>query len=165
MPAALAYRAPMQDFRKLLVWRRAHRLALWARRAAMAIPRGSYGSLKLQLIRAAESIPNNIVEGCGADTPPEFARFLGISIRSSSEVEYLLLLARDAGAMRPRPFRVLTEEVVSVRKMLFGLRRVVLAADAANGAPSSEKLDAPERPTEGKNPSPDDSGPTTDDSD
>lgn len=42
------------------------------------------------MIRAAESITTNIVEGCGAATRREFARFLDISIKSTSELEYQL---------------------------------------------------------------------------
>jgi four helix bundle protein len=39
------------------------------------------------MLRAAESIPFNIVEGCGAHTRKDFARFLDISIKSSLELE------------------------------------------------------------------------------
>jgi four helix bundle protein len=78
----------MQDFRKLLVWGRAHALALGIRRVARAFPRTDYGSLRTQMIRAADSIAANIVEGCGAATRKEFARFLDISIKSAIELEY-----------------------------------------------------------------------------
>ena len=116
----------VQDFTKLKVWERAHAHAINVRRATRVIPRIGYASLKSQIIRSAESIPFNIVEGCGAESPREFARFLDISIKSSSELEYQLLLARDNGVLHARQWRELTRETVEIRRMLCGLRRRVL---------------------------------------
>jgi len=84
----------MQNFRDLHVWERAHLFALAIRRASRGFPRRGYAELKSQIVRAAESIPSNIVEGCGAATRKEFARFLDIAIKSTSEVEYDLILQR-----------------------------------------------------------------------
>ena len=64
----------MQDFRQLLVWKRAHAFALNIRRATQAMPRTGYTDLKSQMTRAAQSIVDNIVEGCGAASRLEFAR-------------------------------------------------------------------------------------------
>ena len=77
----------MQSFRRLLVWQRAHALALDARRITRSFPRSGYSALKSQLARSAESIPSNIAEGCGAATNREFSRFLDIAIKSTSELE------------------------------------------------------------------------------
>src|SRR5215210_6613656 len=61
-----AYRGQMQDFRRLLVWQRAHAFVLDTHRAIDAMPRTGHAELKAQLRRASESIANNIVEGCAA---------------------------------------------------------------------------------------------------
>lgn len=117
----------MQDFRKLLVWRRAHELTLAVRRAVRRhFPRRGCGKLIDQLTRAADSIPENIAEGCGAATNREFGRFLDMAIKSENETEYELLLSRDCGLLPAREWRVLSNEVVEVRKMTFGLRRRVI---------------------------------------
>jgi len=71
----------MQDFRKLVVWQKAHAFALEIRRVTEGFPR----ELRDQIRSAAESIVNNIVEGCGASSRKEFARYLDISIKSASE--------------------------------------------------------------------------------
>jgi four helix bundle protein len=93
------------------------------------------------MIRAAESIAFNIVEGCGARGNKEFARFLDISIKSSSELEYQLQLARDYGVLSKRDWHSLTSEVIEVRKMLCGLRRAILAADgSAKPAAATESV-------------------------
>ena len=119
----------MQDYHELRVWQKAHALAIAIRKVSRTFPKGGYTRLKMQLVDAAESIPGNIVEGCGAPTQKEFARFLGISIKSSSETEYWLLLARDHGILREQTWQYLTDEVTDVRRMLYGLRTKVLAAE------------------------------------
>ena len=116
----------MQDFRRLLVWQRAHAFALDARRATNTFPRVGYADLRSQIRRAAESIASNIVEGCGAATRKEFARYLDIAVKSSSEVEYQLQFAYDVGVLRYDLWRRLSAEVVEIRKMLVVLRRRVL---------------------------------------
>jgi len=120
----------MQDFRQLLVWKRAHAFALNVRRAVQDMPRTGYADLKSQITRAAQSIVDNIVEGCGAASRIEFARYLDISIKSTSEVDYQLELARDLGVMSPDVWKPLAKEVIEIRKMLSALRRSILAAAA-----------------------------------
>ena len=112
----------MQDFRQLLVWKRAHAFALNIRRATQAMPRTGYTDLKSQMTRAAQSIVDNIVEGCGAASRLEFARYVDISIKSTSEVDYQLELARDLGVMSHDVWKPLAREVIEIRKMLSALR-------------------------------------------
>ena len=76
---------------------------------------------------AAESVPTNIVEGCGTTSQAEFARFLEISIKSSCELQYQLQLARDYGILPQRLWEHLTEATTEVRRMLCGLRAKVRA--------------------------------------
>ena len=121
--------AGMQDYRKLLVWRKAHALVLNVRKSSQRFPRSGYGPLKLHLNRSAESIPFNIVEGCGASSRKEFARYLSISIKSTNETEYQLKLARDYCVLTPVDWNFLSDETAAVRKMLCGLRKKVLDAD------------------------------------
>ncbi len=118
----------MQDYRKLRVWRKAHELALAVRRASNGLPRTGYASLRNQITRSAESIPFNIVEGCRASTSRELARFLDISIKSTTELEYQLKLASDYGAVDEAEGKTLSAEVIDTRRMLCGLRAKVLAS-------------------------------------
>jgi len=74
------------------------------------------------------SIPTNIVEGTGQESGKEFCRFLSIAVKSSSELEYHLILAHDLGAMTRSNFESLSAQVVEVRKMLYALRSRVLAS-------------------------------------
>jgi len=115
----------VQDFRRLLVWQRAHELVLAVRRGVRKFPRSERGSLKFQIVNAAESIAFNIVEGCGTRTAKDFARFLDMSIKSACELEYQLQLAVDCGAVPKPVWEPLTAETVEIRRMLCGLRRKV----------------------------------------
>ena len=121
----------MQNFRRLRVWERAHQFALEVRKVTQSFPRAGYGELKAQWVSAAESIVTNIVEGTGAVTRKEFARYLDIAIKSASEVEGQLQLALDHGIILPITWHALSDEAVQIRRMLIGLRRAVLDADRA----------------------------------
>ncbi|MEO7648268.1 MAG: four helix bundle protein [Gemmatimonadaceae bacterium] len=85
----------MQDYRKLRVHRKAHALMLAVKRATSRFPNRGYASLTNQMTTAAESVGFNIVEGCGAASQKDFARFLDISIKSTMELEYQLTVAMD----------------------------------------------------------------------
>ena len=115
----------MSDYRKLDVWGLAHALVLNVHAAAKEIHGAEFVSLKSQMTRAAMSVPTNLVEGCGQDSPREFGRFIKISLNSASELEYQLLLARDIQALEAEPFQSLTDQTVRVRKMLYGLLKSI----------------------------------------
>jgi four helix bundle protein len=79
-----------------------------------------------QLTTAAESIADNIVEGCGAASNKEFARFLDMSIKSANETEYHLLKARDLGLIREDEWQRLSAETIEIRKMIYAYRKKIL---------------------------------------
>ena len=111
------------DFKKLKVWQKAHTMALDVHRVAPQIRGAKHASLRSQLVRAAMSVPTNIVEGCGQQSPREFSRFLRIALNSTSELEYHILAARDLGAVREANSLTLISQAIEVRKMLYGLLR------------------------------------------
>jgi len=111
----------MQDFKKLLVWKKAHALVLNAYRAAGQIRGSLHQSLRSQLVRSAMSIPTNIVEGRAKRSEREFGRFLGYSLSSATELEYHLIVARDLGLMRESDVTSLLTQLIEVRRMLHGL--------------------------------------------
>ena len=113
----------MSDFKNLVVWQKAHALALHAHRVAMGIRRTHDSALRGQIIRAAMSIPANIVEGRRQDSEREFARFLRIALNSGYELEYHLIVARDIAAISEADSASLLRELIEVRKMIHGLLR------------------------------------------
>ena len=113
----------MSDYRKLLVWQKAHALALDAHRTAARIRGSQYAPFRSQIIRSALSIPANIVEGREQKSDAGFARFLRIALGSASELEYHLTAAHEADALSTVDYQRLLKQVVEVRRMLHGLIR------------------------------------------
>jgi len=109
------------NFKKLRVCRMAHALALNADRFATAIRGADYRALRMQINRAAMSIPTNIVEGRAKKTDRDFARFLGYALGSATELEYHVIVARDVRAISDADAASFVSQVVEVRKMLRGL--------------------------------------------
>ena len=113
----------MQNFRKLVVWQKSHRLTLGVYAESATLPKGIGWSLQSQLVRAATSVPANIAEGCGRAGDRDFRRFLRHSLGSACELEYHLLLARDLGFLAEPAYGPLSAQVVEVKRMLTGLIR------------------------------------------
>ena len=127
----------MRDFRTLKVWQRAHELTLEVSQLTKVMPRGERFGLTSQINRAAASISTNIAEGCGSQSDAEFAQFVRIAMRSASELEYQLLLARDLKLVRPDDCRRLGDQVMEVRRMLTGLLRRLVALPPSPAAEST----------------------------
>ncbi|MEX2109309.1 MAG: four helix bundle protein [Gemmatimonadaceae bacterium] len=123
------------------MWRRAHALALDAHRAATRIRGSQYASFRSQIIRAAMSIPANIVEGREQKTEAAFARFLRIALSSTSELEYHLIAARDIHTISKGEYLSLSSQVVQVRMMLHGLLRRL--SSPATSTPSKIETASP----------------------
>ncbi|MBA2304302.1 MAG: four helix bundle protein [Acidobacteria bacterium] len=111
----------MQDFRKLVVWRKAHAptLEVFALSAAFAKP-PYFGRLN-QILRAAVSVPAILAEGAGRNGDREFRRFVRIALGSASELEYHLLLARDLGLIPGATHDRVSSAAGEVKRMLSGL--------------------------------------------
>ena len=108
----------MRNFRELLVWQKAHELALEVYRDTKGFPADERFGLTVQLRRAASSVASNIAEGCGRGSDKDFARFLGIAAGSASEVEYQILLTRDLGYLSEEDYRRLNSHVNEVKRIL-----------------------------------------------
>ncbi|MEA2764750.1 MAG: hypothetical protein QOK07_1154, partial [Gemmatimonadaceae bacterium] len=108
----------VSDYRKLLVWKKGHALALNAHRVATNIRGNQYAAFRSQIIRAALSIPANIVEGREQKSEAAFARYLRIALASASELEYHLKAAHDIDVISKSDFTSLSAQVAEVRMML-----------------------------------------------
>ncbi len=111
----------MADFKRLEIWQRAHAMAMDVHRASGRMRGATHVSLRNQLVRAAMSVPTNIVEGRAQRTEPDFRRFLGYAVASLDEVEYHLIVARDIKAMKDPDFRSLLAQVTLIRKQTHAL--------------------------------------------
>lgn len=115
----------MQDFRKLQVWEKSHKLTLQVYQVTGSFPEQERYGLTSQMRRCAASIPANIAEGCGRDSPNDLARFLVIAAGSASELHYHLILAADLGLIEQATFESLENSVIEIKRMLIGfIKRV-----------------------------------------
>ena len=113
----------MGNFRKLRVWESALQIAVDSARVAARMPGARNAVLRDQLVRAAMSVPTNIVEGCSHASPREFARYLTYSLASANELEGHLQLAYDLKLIAEKDFKTILDRIVDVRMMLHGLLR------------------------------------------
>jgi four helix bundle protein len=109
----------MQDYRKLFVWQKAHRLTLdvYADAAKYLAHRPAW-ELRGQLHGAAISVPSNIAEGSGRGSNSDFRRFCFYSLGSVNELEYDLLLAKDLRFLPVGLHDSRAEQIQEVRRML-----------------------------------------------
>ena len=70
----------MQDFRKLSVWKKAHRLTLNVYELTSDFPDDERYGLISQMRRSSASIGANIAEGCGSGSDADFARFVQMAL-------------------------------------------------------------------------------------
>ena len=113
----------MQDYRNLETWQVAHSLAVEIYKVTERFPKSELYGLTSQLRRAAVSIAANIAEGTGRRTDPGTRHFLEIASGSASEVDYLLLLARDLELLTSESHAKLDPPTQSVRRLLNGFIR------------------------------------------
>jgi four helix bundle protein len=108
----------LKDYKKLMVWEKAHKLALAVYGATSNFPRDELFESNTQIRRACVSIPANIAVGCGIEGDAELARFFQISMGSTSELEYHLLLAHNLGILNDSLYSELNSRISEVRRML-----------------------------------------------
>jgi four helix bundle protein len=111
--------------RRLSVWEKAHALSLATYRAIASTAFRDFPGLVSQLQRAVVGIAGNINEGALSETPDEFDAFLGDAISAARELDYLLLLASDLGAITKSNHAKLEARTDQVSRMLAGLRGTV----------------------------------------
>lgn len=115
----------MRSFEDLNAWKKSHQLVLDVYAATEDLPADETYGLRSQLRRAAVSVPSNIAEGAGRLTEKDYRRFIGHSLGSASEVEYLLLLSERLGLLSDTS--ELRERVREVKRLLRGLERYLAA--------------------------------------
>ncbi len=117
----------MKNFRKLVVWEKAHLLTIEIYKATTTFPKDELYGLTSQIRRAAVSVPANIAEGCGRDGDAEFGRFLQIAFGSANELEYHLLLSHDLNFLQKDDYTNFGVKIDEVKRMLSVLIRKLKA--------------------------------------
>lgn len=90
-------REPAKTFRDLIVWQKAHALALRVYRTTAGFPKHELFGLVSQMRRAAVSVAANIAEGFSKRSRTDKARFMNTAQGSLEELRYYCILATDLG--------------------------------------------------------------------
>lgn len=120
-------RKPAKSFRDLVVWQKAHALALAVYRYTANLPKQETYALAMQMRRAAVSIPANIAEGFRKRGRADKARFMNTAEGSLEESRYYLILAQDLGYGSTDALMALLEEV---SRLLSAYARALLSPDS-----------------------------------
>jgi four helix bundle protein len=111
----------MKNYKTLKVWDKAHQSTLNIYMKTKSFPVDERFGLTSQIRRSSVSIPANIAEGCGKFSDKDFARYLQISLGSTHETEYYILLAKELGYFNELDYTNLNTGITEVKSMLISL--------------------------------------------
>jgi len=110
-------------FEKLIVWQKAVDLSDVVHQLAKKFPKDEIYILASQIKRAADSVSLNIAEGSTGQSNAEFARFLGIALRSDIEVVGCIFLARRRGYIDEKDFAKIYAMCQEILVMINALKK------------------------------------------
>jgi four helix bundle protein len=110
-----------QGYRDLVAWQKAMELVTGIYRATQTFPAEERYGLVSQMRRAAVSIPSNIAEGHGRQSPGEFRQFVGHARGSLSELETQIEIAAKLTLLSPPTAEQLLMQASEVGRILNGL--------------------------------------------
>jgi four helix bundle protein len=106
------------------VWKESIALVKMIYEMTSTFPKAEVYGLTSQLRRAAVSIPTNIAEGSARNGLKELNQFVGIAMGSASEVDTLLIIAKDLNYVKT-DLDVIEKQVNLVRKLLVGYKKYI----------------------------------------
>ena len=112
-----------ERFQQLLVWQKAHALALDVYRATGQFPKQEQFGLVSQRSRAAVSVPSNIAEGTERSSVKDRKHFHEMARTLLEELKYQCILAKDIAYFSDNEAQRLLSRAREVGKMLGGFDR------------------------------------------
>ncbi len=113
----------INSYRDLLVWEQAMDLTVAIYRVTRTWPKDELYGLTYQVRRAAASVPANIAEGYGRESPASYLHFLKIAQGSLKETETHILIAQRIEIADAPVVGSLLAQRESVGKLLRALMR------------------------------------------
>ncbi len=124
----------VKSYRELIAWQKAVELVTDVYDLTKCFPPREVFGLRVQLERAAVSIPSNIAEGQGRRGTREFIHFLGNARGSLFEVETRVIIAEKLHYVPSARAQALLESAAEVSRILSGL---IDALESGLGATAS----------------------------
>lgn len=113
----------MYNYKELNGWNRSVDFTCEIYRISEEFPDFEKYGIISQLRRASSSIPANIAEGSGKSSKKDFNRFLEIANGSCNEVDTFLVIALKLNYFKEEKYNDLYNELIIIRKMIFGLMK------------------------------------------
>ena len=113
----------IRNYQDLLAWQKSMDLVEVGYRLTKQFPKEEMFALTAQLRRALVSVPSNIAEGEGRNSPAEFQRFLNIAHGSLREVETQLLIAKRLNYLSDSDLAPALALASEAGRLIQGLRR------------------------------------------
>ena len=136
-----------QSVQRLKVWQKSMDLVEASYKLSSRLPPDERFGLISQSRRAATSIPANIAEGFGRWNVRDFARFAAIASGSLRELETHLIIVQRLGYVEKAAVESTLHVTDELSKMLYRMRRRVLANIAASEQKSPPQLNRISKPT------------------
>ncbi|EZH75481.1 30S ribosomal protein S23 [Aquimarina atlantica] len=115
----------MNKFENLNVWKKSMDLVCEVYKVMKLLPDNEQYGLVLQIKRCSVSIPSNIAEGAGRNSPKEFIHFLSIANGSTCELETQLLLIVKLDFISKDQIGTLLNSCREIRNMNYSLQRSI----------------------------------------
>ena len=121
-----------QSVQRLKVWQKSMDLVEASYKLSSRLPLDERFGLVSQIRRAATSVPANIAEGFGRWNARDFARFVAIASGSLRELETHFIIVQRLGYLDKAAVDAALRLTDDLSKMLYRMRRRVLANIAAS---------------------------------
>jgi four helix bundle protein len=124
----------MGDFKRLVAWQKAHAFVLAVHTAFKGRRTTEAPGLRAQVLRAVNSIPDNLAEGCGMRSRQALARYAETAYASAKEVENDLIKCRDLELLPRALCEDLLKQGDEVSRLCFSLTRLPVRNDSHGSA-------------------------------
>ncbi len=112
----------------LLIWRKSMTLVKEIYLLTESLPSSENYGLQNQMRRCAVSIPSNIAEGAGRNTPKEFCQFLRIATGSCYELETQLLLLVELNFKILDDIQPALNNLTEIQKMIYKFKNSLMSS-------------------------------------
>jgi four helix bundle protein len=125
----------MGDFKRLIAWQKAHAFSIAVHAAYQSKRVNVSPGLRSQILRAVNSISDNLAEGCAKRSRLELGRYADMAYASAKEVENDLIKSRDLGILSRVVFEDLVTQGDEVAHLCFALARTPSKRDKSHAPP------------------------------
>jgi four helix bundle protein len=112
------------DFKQLIARQKAHAFSIAVHAAFRGRRSNVSPGLRAQILRAVNSVPDNLAEGCAKRSRRELASYADAAYSSVKEVENDLIKSRDLGILSRTIFEDLIRQCDEVARLCFALASV-----------------------------------------